>query len=334
MKSQLQKTYQDIISLENLYAAWAEFLHGKSKKKDVREFGLNLSDNLVSLHQDLKNFTYKHGSYDAFKISDPKPREINKAKVRDRVLHHAIYRQMYPFFNKTFIADSYSCQFGKGAHRALSKFKTFGLKLSRNNTKTVWVLKCDIRKFFASMDHKILLDILSGYIPDKNIMWLMERITASFDSGQKGVGLPLGNLTSQLFCNIYMNEFDQFVKHKLKAKYYVRYADDFVFFANNKQGPANLIPYLALFLEKRLKLKLHPDKIFIKTLGSGVDFLGWVNFPSHRVLRTATKHRAFRGIRKRPKPAVINSYLGLMGHGNAFGVKQEMLNLYGLWAET
>ena len=195
MKSQLQKRYEDIISLDNLFAAWAEFLHGKKSKKDVREFGLNLSDNLVSLHQDLKNFTYKHGSYDAFKISDPKPRGIHKAKVRDRVLHHAIYRQMYSFFNRTFIADSYSCRLGKGAHRALNKFKTFGLKVSRNNTKTVWVLKCDIRKFFASMDHKILLDILSGYIPDKNTMWLMERIMASFDSGQTDIGLPLGNLT-------------------------------------------------------------------------------------------------------------------------------------------
>ena len=331
MKSQLEKTYQDIISLENLYAAWAEFLHGKSKKNDVREFGLNLSDNLVSLHNDLKNFAYAHGSYDAFKISDPKPRDIHKAKVRDRVLHHAIYRQMHPFFNRTFIADSYSCQLSKGAHKALNKFKTFGLKVSGNNTKTVWILKCDIKKFFASMNHKILLEILEAYIPDKNIMWLMERIVASFGSGTKGTGLPLGNLTSQLFCNIYMNEFDQFVKHKLKAKHYVRYADDFVFFANSKVQLENLIPYLALFLEKRLGLKLHPDKIFIKTLGSGVDFLGWVHFPNHRVLRTSTKRRAFRGIKKQPKLPVINSYLGLMSHGNAFVLKQEVLNLYGLF---
>jgi RNA-directed DNA polymerase len=334
MKSQLQKTYQDIVSLENLYAAWAEFLHGKSKKNDVREFGLNLSDNLVALHQELVNSTYTHSSYDAFKISDPKPRDIHKAKVRDRVLHHAIYRQMHPFFNKTFIADSYSCQLGKGAHKAVNKFKTFGLKASRNNTKTVWILKCDIKKFFASMNHQILLGVLAGYIPDKNIMWLMEKIIISFDSGTKGTGLPLGNLTSQLFCNIYMNEFDQFVKHKLKAKYYVRYADDFVFFSNSKTQLENLIPYLALFLKDRLRLTLHPDKIFIKTLSSGVDFLGWTHFPDHRVLRTMTKRRAFRGLRKNPKLPVINSYLGLMSHGNAFSLKLAALNCYGLWSQS
>lgn len=334
MKSQLQKTYQDIISLENLYAAWDEFLRGKRGKKDVQEFGLNLSDNLVSLHEDLANFTYYHGSYEAFKISDPKPRDIHKAKVRDRVLHHAIYRQLYPFFNKTFIADSFSCQLNKGVHKALNKFRAFGLKVSRNNTKTVWVLKCDIKKFFASIDHKILLEMLAGYIPDKNIMLLLEEVIKSFNSSVPGKGLPLGNLTSQLFCNIYMNEFDQYVKHKLKEKYYIRYADDFVFFSNSKDEILGIIPRIALFLEKRLVLRLHPDKVFTKTLSSGVDYLGWTHFPYHRVLRNVTKRRMFKGIKKRPKNPTLQSYLGLIRHGNSFGLKQGLLNWYGLWAEA
>jgi retron-type reverse transcriptase len=207
------------------------------------------------------------------------------------------------------------------------------------------------------------MEILRGYIPDKNIMWLLERIIVSFNPSQPGViaspsasegvaifpaneiassdvplamthsgqGLPLGNLTSQLFCNIYMNEFDQFVKHKLKAKHYIRYADDFVFFSNSKDKLINLIPQISLFLKKRLCLRLHPDKISIKTLGSGMDFLGWVHFPNHQVLRTVTKRRAFKGIRKHPNQAVLNSYLGLMNHGNAFNLKQETLNWYGLW---
>lgn len=334
MKSQLLKTYRDIINLENLFAAWEEFVCGKGKKKDVQEFALNLSNNLISLQQDLENLTFMHGGYDAFKISDPKPRDIHKAKVRDRVLHHAIYRQLHSFFNKTFIADSYSCQLGKGVHKALNKFRAFGLKSGRNNTKTVWILKCDIRKFFASIDHVILLEMLAEYIPDKNIMWLLKKIIVSFNPGSKNKGLPLGNLTSQLFCNIYMNEFDQFVKHKLKARHYVRYADDFVFFSNDKGKLQNLIPQISLFLEKRLCLRLHPDKISIETLGSGVDFLGWVHFPPYRVLRTITRHRAFKGIRKNPKQAVLNSYLGLMNHGNAFNLKQETLNWYGLWAQA
>lgn len=333
MKSQLQKTYQDIISLENLFAAWNEFVCGKRKKKDVQEFALNLSDNLISLQQDLSNSTFAHGGYDAFKISDPKPRDIHKAKVRDRVLHHAIYRQLYPFFHNIFIADSFSCQLNKGVHKALNRFKVFGLKVSRNNTKTVWVLKCDIRKFFAGIDHKILLKMLGGYIPDKNILLLLGEVIKSFNSGVPEKGLPLGNLTSQLFCNIYMNEFDQYVKHKLKTKYYIRYADDFVFFSNSKNELLGIIPRIALFLQERLKLHLHPDKGFIKTLASGVDFLGWTHFPHHRVLRNVTKRRMFKGIKNRPKNPTLQSYLGLMKHGNAFGLKQEVMNWYGLLAD-
>ena len=346
MKSQLQKTYQDIISLENLFAAWEEFVCGKRGKKDVQEFALNLSDNLMSLQEDLASLTFEHGGYDAFKISDPKPRDIHKACVRDRILHHAIYRQLYPFFHNTFIADSFSCQLNKGVHKALNRFRTFGLKVSRNNTATAWVLKCDIKKFFASIDHKILIKILSGYMPDKNIMWLMEKIISSFHSnhpascylgtpplkgGDTARGLPLGNLTSQLFCNIYKNEFDQFVKHRLKARYYIRYADDFVFFSGNKDKLLALVPQIDIFLKERLKLDLHPDKVFIKTLASGLDFLGWTHFPDHRVLRNATKRRMFKGIKKRPKNPTLQSYLGLMSHGNTFNLKQEVMNWYGLW---
>jgi hypothetical protein len=222
----------------------------------------------------------------------------------------------------------------KGVHKALNRFRSFGLKVSRNNTKTVWVLKCDIKKFFASIDHEVLLEMLSAYIPDKNIMGLLETVIKSFNSGVSGKGLPLGNLTSQLFCNIYMNEFDQYVKHKLKAKYYIRYADDFVFFSNSKIELLNIIPQIALFLERRLKLRLHPDKVFIKTMASGVDYLGWTHFPHHRVLRNVTKRRMFKGIKKRPKNPTLQSYLGLMKHGNTFGLKQEVLNWYGLWAQT
>ncbi len=172
-------------------------------------------DNIIQLHQDLANHTYNHGPYQAFRINDPKPRQIHKSMVRDRLLHHAIYRQLYPFFDRTFISDSFSCRLNKGSQKALNQFREFGHKVSRNNTRTCWVLKCDIRKFFENIDHDILLRILKEHIPDKNIIWLLEGVILSFSSAP-GRGLPLGNLTSQLFVNIYMNEFDQFVKHKLR----------------------------------------------------------------------------------------------------------------------
>src|SRR3989344_1719012 len=153
-------------------------------------------------------------------------------------------------------------------------------KESENGRKTCWILKCDIRKFFENINQEILLEILKKYIPDKNIIWLLERIIFSF-SADSGRGLPLGNLTSQLFVNVYMNEFDQFAKHNFKAKYYIRYADDFVVLSQDKTYLEELLPKMGDFLEERLKLELHPDKVFIKTLASGVDFLGWVHFPDH-----------------------------------------------------
>lgn len=168
--------------MENLLAAWREFLRGKRKKRDVQEFQYRLMDNILDLHHDLKERTYRHGGYEAFKISDPKPRDIHKARVRDRLLHHAIYRKLYPFFDRTFIADSYSCRRGKGTHRAMNRFRQFAYKVSRNHTRTCWVLKCDIRKFFASIDQSILLDIVRRYIPDTRVVGLISEIVGSFCS--------------------------------------------------------------------------------------------------------------------------------------------------------
>jgi RNA-directed DNA polymerase len=349
MKSQLKISYKEIISPENLLAAWQEFVCGKRSKKDVQQFSLNLADNILQLNSELANFTYKHGEYTAFNISDPKPRNIHKAGVRDRVLHHAIYRKLYPFFDKTFIADSYSCRVAKGTHKAMNRFESFGRQVSKNNTKTVWVLKCDIRKFFASIDHKVLLGILASHISDKGLMWLINGVIESFSSSapiygqqrqpinrrttQSDIGLPLGNLTSQLFCNIYMNEFDQFVKHKLKAKYYIRYADDFVFLSEDRSKLLSIIPKISTFLGQSLKLQLHPDKVFVKTLASGVDFLGWVNFPYYRTLRNTTSRRMFKRLKEHPEDAILQSYLGLIKHGNSHKLKLELLNWQGLWMD-
>lgn len=314
----LAHSYEDIISVENLLAAWKEFVRGKRKKRDVQEFQYRLMDNILVLHRDLKERRYRHGGYHAFKISDPKPRDIHKASVRDRLAHHAIYRVLYPFFDHTWITDSYSCRTGKGTHRAMNHFRQFAHKVSKNNTHTCWVLKCDIRKFFASIDQHILLEFIGRYIFDSRINALIAEVVGSFHSTETGKGLPLGNLTSQLLVNIYMNEFDQFVKHELTARYYVRYADDFIILSEDKRWLQTLVPRIAEFLEGRLKLTLHPDKVFIKTLSAGVDFLGWVHFPDHRVLRTSTKRRMLRhAVGLEAESSIVQSYLGLLRHGNA-----------------
>ena len=321
MKSILVHKYEDLISIENLLEGWREFFKGKRNKKDVQVFQFNLMDNILQLHQDLQNKTYKHGGYQQFKINDPKPRIIHKASVRDRLLHHAVYRILYPFYDRAFISDSFSCRNNKGTHKAINRFKKFGYIVSKNNTKTCWVLKCDIKKFFASIDQNILINILEQRIKDRDIINLLKEIIFSF----KPNGLPLGNLTSQLFANAYLNEFDQFIKQGLRVKCYIRYADDFVVLSDDKKYLENLIVEINYFLGKELKLKMHPEKVFIKILFSGLDFLGWVNFIDHRVLRIKTKRRILQKIKKNPSLETLNSYLGLLKHGNTEKIKAKLI---------
>ncbi len=324
-RSKFVHTYEDIISIENLLAAWKLFIRGKKNRKDTQGFQLRLVDNILDLHLELKEKTYLHRGYQAFSISDPKPRNIHKASVRDRILHRAIYEKLYPYFDKKFISDSFSCRQGKGTHEALRRFKKFTSQVSKNNTKTVWVLKCDIKKFFASIDQKILMNILSKYISDEDILGLISKIVGSFYSTKEGVGLPLGNLTSQLLVNIYMNEFDQFMKNELRVKYYIRYADDFVVLSEDRTTLEHILGQISRFLEDRLRLSLHPNKIFIKTVASGADYLGWIHFPDRKILRTATKNRMMKNLEiKIDYPATIESYRGLLMHGNTYKLKKRL----------
>jgi len=311
--------------VENLLVSWNEFLRGKRKRKDVAIFFLHFTDNILALHQELKDKTYCHGSYYPFKINDPKPRDIHKAEVRDRLVHHTVHRILYPYFDRKFIHDSYSCRLEKGTHRAINRLRTTSQKVSRNHTQTVWILKCDIRKFFANIDHLILKKILERHISDTNILWLLNQIINSFHTkGKPGVGLPLGNLTSQLFVNIYMNEFDQFIKRNLKVKYYMRYADDFIILHQSRSYLKELIAKIDIFLKSRLSLTLNPNKVFIKTLASGVDFLGWIHFPHHRVLRTATKRRMIKKLVQSQSEQSVASYMGLLGHGDTYKLKRKI----------
>jgi len=323
----LVHVYDNIVSIENLLVSWQEFLRGKRKRKDVAKFSLHFTDNVIQLHEELVNRTYKHGSYFAFKISDPKPRDIHKASLRDRIVHHAVYRILYPYFDRKFIFDSYSCRKSKGTHRAINRLRNFARKVSRNNIRTAWILKGDIKKFFANIDHEILKNILKRYIEDSDTLSLLEKIINSFGTDDnKSIGIPLGNLTSQLLVNIYMNEFDQFVKRKLKIKYYIRYADDFTILHENKSYLQELIPKLSGFLETELKLSLHPKKVFIKTLASGVDFLGWIHFTHHRIPRTSTKQRIVKKLKGNKSEETLASYLGLLTHGNTYKFSEKIRN--------
>lgn len=310
--------YSNLICPENLFQAWNEFKKGKTKRADVQSFEMHLEDNLFNLHRSLQNKTYEHGSYASFYVTDPNLRHIHKASVADRIVHHVLYKYLYALFDKTFIFDSYSCRIGKGTHRGVRRLSEITRKVSRNYTSSCWAFKCDIKKFFANIDHENLFNLLKRKISDTDILWLISQVIDSFPDG-----LPLGNLTSQVMANIYLNELDQFLKHNLKIKYYLRYADDFVILDNRKDKLESLIKPITQFLNQSLKLELHPKKVFFRKLEWGIDFLGYIVLPHYRLPRTKTKRRVFRNLKLKSLP----SYLGYLSHSNSYKLQQELKNL-------
>lgn len=316
--------FEKIFSYESLVWSWFEFRSGKRKKSDVLDFTTKASKYLFDLQAEILSGNYCHGGYEHFKIYEPKARDIHKATVRDRVVHHAIYRALYSFFDRYFIHDSYSCRLEKGTHRALIRFNYLAWKESHNHTRTVWVLKGDIRKCFASINHEVLKKIIGRYIKCPKIIKVTHTVIDSFCSFKAGKGIPLGNLTSQLFVNVYLNEFDQYVKRVLKIQKYMRYADDFVVLSYNRKELEALVPKMRAFLKGTLDLELHPDKVFIRVWHSGVDFLGWIHFPKYRILRESTKIRMYQAIFSDTKPEVVHSYLGMLNWGNGHKIKQDL----------
>lgn len=342
-----KNVFEKVISLENLFAAWDKFQSDKKKKRDVCEFEWGLEKNIFQLHRDLKNKTYKHGAYISFYIQDPKQRHIHKATVRDRVLHHAVFNVLNPIFEPTFVSHSLSCRVGKGTHKGVEILDSTTRKISHNAQRPCYALKCDIKKFFETVDHATLMTILVKRVKDADVMWVLEEIVESFKSEYSNLfqakGLPIGNLTSQLFANIYLNEFDQFVKHKLRLKNYIRYADDFVIVSDDKSFLENLIEPIRKFLHDKLALELHPKKVTIRKLHWGVDFLGYIVLPHHRLLRTKTKQRILRKLRKRVSEykngittkqtleQSLQSYLGVLSHANTHKFGDELKNQFWFW---
>ena len=349
----MDNLFSKIVSLNNLFDSWSEFRKSKRRKFDVQKFEFCLEDNLFDLHMKLRNQTYRHSSYSSFYITDPKVRHIHKACVKDRLVHHAIYRILYSLFDKGFIPESYSCRVKKGTHKAVNQLEYLIKSVSQNQTKDCWALKCDIKKFFASVGHEILFNLVRRKIADEDVLSLIWEIISSF--GQRGsrrssnresistaldtrererereskkfrvakTGLPIGNLTSQLFANIYLNELDQLIKHKLKIKHYLRYCDDFVILDNDPTNLLKIQDQIELFLNKRLKLGLHPNKVVICKLNQGIDFLGYVALPHYRTLRTKTKKRMLKRINDKNS----SSYFGLLKHCNGYKLKNSLKNM-------
>lgn len=336
-----QNLFEEMSSAERLFDAWYEFKRGKKKRVDVQEFERHLERNIFCLSRELRVQTYKHSPYESFLIQDPKVRHIRKACVRDRLVHQAVYSVLTKIYDPRFLDDVYSSRIGKGTHAGVDALCRMARKVSKNYTRECWVLKCDVRKFYDSVDHAILLDLLMKTVKDKAAAWLLTEIIESFHcEGTLGLGLPIGNLTSQVFTNVYLNELDQFIKHTLHIKHYVRFADDFVLLAERKGDLESILPRIQAFLSEHLKLELHPKKIILRPLHQGIDFLGYVTLPHHRVLRTKTKRRMLRKLYERHEGyskgevseeslnQTIQSYLGMISHADTFELQQEIRNTF------
>ena len=218
-----------------------------------------------------------------FILRDPKTRKISKSTFRDRIVHHAVHQFIESIFDKTFIEGCCANRKGKGNLYALNLFDEYKRKVTKNNTRTAFCLKADIRHYFFEVNQEVLLNIIKRKIKEEKTINLINKILKNYPNKEKG--MPLGNLTSQFFANVYLNELDYFVKHKLKAKHYIRYVDDFVILHENEIQLKVWKFYINKFLKENLKIELHPEKSRVIPLSRGVDFVGFRNFYHGRLLR-------------------------------------------------
>jgi len=292
--------YPKVYDFTNLVLAWKKARKHKTKKDYVVEFEKSLCFNLIRLHCELKNQTYSPQPLKTFILRDPKTRKISKAHFRDKIVHHAICNVINPIFEKSFIYDSCANQIGKGNLFALNRFDLFKRRVTNNLKSKAFCLKADIKHYFQEVSHEILRNIIRRKIKDKN---LINLITLILNNGQNkiGFGMPLGNLTSQFLANVYLNELDYFIKHKLKVKYYVRYVDDFVILSKSEEQLLKWKESIANFLKEKLGLGLHPDKSKIILLSRGIDFVGFRDFYYFKLLRRRNIKKMFGKIEQYKK---------------------------------
>lgn len=314
--------YEAIISYENLLLAWREFKRGKSGRVDVDKFELVAERELYKLAGELQQGGWQHGVYSSFVVHDPKRRVVYKARVIDRILHRAIVRIISPYFEQKFVYHSFASRNAKGSLAALEYLEKQMRKISGNNSRTVWVIKLDIKKYFYSIDTTRLLLQISKYIRCKKTLWLLEEVIQSYDQTHLA-GLPLGNETSQLFANLYLHKVDCFVLHKIKPNGYMRYMDDMLVIGKHKNELGIYAKALREYLWSDLRLQLHWP-VQPETWASGIDTMGYVSFPYFRRLRTRTKRRIELKLADRINEHQQASLLGLCKHAREYRLTKKI----------
>lgn len=298
--------WASVTSFENLLQAYRKARRGKGRRPGVAEFGLNLERELLALQRALQDGTYQPVDYRLFTIYERKPRVIAAAPFRDRVVHHAVMRVIEPLLDRTFISDSYACRKGKGVHAAVDRYQAWAQTYR-------YVLKMDIQQYFPSVDHELLKEKLRRRIKDTRVLELLDRIIGSAPRGGSGpsyfagddlltplgrrMGIPIGNLTSQFFANLYLDDVDHAIKQDLQIRPYLRYVDDMVVLDHDKHRLAEI----RAAVHERLatdRLRLHPHKAHISPVADGLNLLGYVVYPTRRRLRNDNGHRFVRKLRR------------------------------------
>lgn len=361
------------IKVDELFQAYFDCRSNKRRTANAMAFEVDYESKLIQLLEYINTGNYYPGKSIAFIVNRPVKREIFAADFRDRIVHHLLINKLNPLFEKDFIRDSFACRVGKGTHHGIKRVDTFIKKCSKNYTEDCFVLKLDIQAFFMNINRKLLFNKLHSYIldkyhlPDQKIVLDLCRkiifyspvddcIIKGLESDWEGLpkskslfytpkvcGLPIGNLTSQVFANFYLNSFDHFIKHDLKVQYYGRYVDDFVIIHNDRDYLKSIIPKIKNYLIDKLYLTLHPDKIYLQHYSKGVKYLGAVIMSNRIYIANRTKSNFYNSIIRHNQVAEshkpdraelhqiqcsVNSYLGIMVHYKSYNIRKSYLVKY------
>lgn len=294
--------YSQVHSFEALHAAYLRARKGKREREEVQRFEQNLEENLFNLQNHLIWGSYRMGAYRPFHVYEPKERLVASLPFADRVVQHALVAVIEPIWESRFVADSYACRPRKGTHRGADRAQAMMRAIKREHGQ-VYALKADISKYFASIDHGVLRGLLRRRIACKRTLALLDAVIESANqlNPTPGVGVPIGNLTSQLFANIYLHELDEFAKHGLREKNYVRYVDDFVVLHHDKAHLQRVRAVIEAFLDRQLRLRTNQKTQVFPIGGTGgraLDFLGYRIWPTHRRLRVCSIARIKRTLKK------------------------------------
>jgi len=323
----LNPLFERMTSFSNLLLAGKKAFRGKKIKKSVSKFFFNLENELFQLQKELNNKTYKPRPYHYFVLKEMKTRTVSSADFRDRVVHHALLNIIENIFEKCFIEDSYACRKNKGTQKAI-----FLAQKYTNQYK--YFMKCDIKKYFDNINHKTLISMISEKIYDNNILWLCELIIKNSVSSEKGI--PIGNLTSQFFANVYLDPMDHYTIEKLNMKAYIRYMDDFLVFSDNIENLHIALASINNFLSQELKLRIKENEIMIAPVTEGIPFLGFRIYKNLIRVRNNNLRRTVKKLASKVKnyndgiidinklESSVNSMLGHLKHGNTLNLRKKL----------